>query len=162
MRRSAWWNGRATSIDREATRRQREPGQRKILKVEKQSALRKARSVPLFDGRRNSCRVVVARRRKPCTWAEAKRRRNCCEDGCLILSSSIFTNGQSRNAKPMDFANRRVKLDFALFCKSSRIALARPGQMARENEVENSAASKSNFQGSLFPEPLIVATTCRA
>jgi hypothetical protein len=30
------------------------PGWRKILKVEKRSALRKARSVPLFDARRNS------------------------------------------------------------------------------------------------------------
>ena len=35
-------------------RRRRAPGLRKILKVVKRSALRKARSVPSFDARRNS------------------------------------------------------------------------------------------------------------
>jgi hypothetical protein len=33
------------------------PGWRKILRVEKRSALLKARSVPLFDAQRNSCRT---------------------------------------------------------------------------------------------------------
>ena len=37
-----------------ATRRRRAPGQQKILKVVKRSALRKARSVPSFDAQRNS------------------------------------------------------------------------------------------------------------
>jgi len=40
-----------------ATRRQRARGRRKILKVVKRSALRKARSVPLFGARRNSRRA---------------------------------------------------------------------------------------------------------
>src|SRR5712671_3418346 len=64
-----------------ATRRRRAPGRRKILKVVRRSALRKARSVPSFDPQRNCCcslhivalaktdatptrHVVVERRRK--------------------------------------------------------------------------------------------------
>jgi hypothetical protein len=43
-----------TDGTRGATRRQRAPDQRKILKVGKRSALRKARSVASFDARRNS------------------------------------------------------------------------------------------------------------
>src|SRR5206468_3957989 len=43
---------------RGATHRQRAPGRRKILKVVKRSALRKARSVPSFNARRNSCCAI--------------------------------------------------------------------------------------------------------
>src|SRR5882724_7526437 len=43
-----------TDATRGARRRQRAPDRRKILKVEKRSALRKARSVPSFDASRNS------------------------------------------------------------------------------------------------------------
>jgi hypothetical protein len=43
-----------TDATRGTTRRRKAPGRRKILKVGKRSALRKARSVPSFDAPRNS------------------------------------------------------------------------------------------------------------
>src|SRR5439155_21072234 len=55
-----------TDATRGATHRQRVPGRRKILKVGKRSALRKARSVASFGAQRNSslaCHAETKRRR---------------------------------------------------------------------------------------------------
>src|SRR6266478_2641500 len=60
------------AIDLERDVARRAPGRRKILKVVKRSALRKARGVPSFDARRNS---LTTNRR--------------CSGGCVSRSPSM-------------------------------------------------------------------------